>query len=160
MTRRAPAAVAEPADAAPPAAVAAGAAAGGDDGGVGARRATAPAATSTSHAQVTAVDANEFAFAAITQGGVIAWGDAQYGGDIHPPTAAEHDIVGLYHTTGAFAAHRRDKSVAARGDPRCAPAALPPSATAPHPPTPIPHHPHHPPPFPSPQLRRRRCAWA
>ena len=50
---------------------------------------------------------------------VIAWGDAQYGGDIHPWTAAElHDVADLYHTTGAFAAHRRDKSVVAWGDAR------------------------------------------
>ena len=49
---------------------------------------------------------------------MIAWGDAQYGGDIHPWTAAElHDVAGLT-TTGAFAAHRRDKSVVAWGDAR------------------------------------------
>ena len=62
----------------------------------------------------------DYAFAAVLDDGrVIAWGDAQYGGDIHPWTAAElHDVADLYHTTGAFAAHRRDKSVVAWGDAR------------------------------------------
>ena len=87
-------------------------------------------------ALVTAVDANEFAFAAITQGGgVIAWGDAQYTATSTRPPPPELDPSGCTTPRGAFAARRRDNERRRVGRPACARRPPPPSnaATAPPP---------------------------